>query len=102
MARLSYGGYGTSPEVLACGYFASCTDAQAAARLRAGGMPWPSAFRTRLRPAAAKGLTGTDRQAYALAHPLNRADGSDDIMPYRRVRKHATGLLIMTVLAVDR
>ena len=30
------------------------------------------------------------RQAYALAHPLNRADG--DISPYRSVRKHATGL----------
>jgi hypothetical protein len=40
------------------------------------------------------------RQAYALAHPLNRADG--DIAPYRSVRKHATGLLIMTILAVDR
>jgi hypothetical protein len=40
------------------------------------------------------------RQAYALAHPLNRAGG--DIAPYRSVRKHATGLLIMTILAVDR
>ena len=42
----------------------------------------------------------SDRQAYALAHPMNRADG--DIMPYRAVRKHATGMLIMTILAVDR
>lgn len=42
----------------------------------------------------------TDRQAHALAHPLNRAVG--DIAPYRAVRKHATGLLIMTILAVDR
>jgi hypothetical protein len=42
----------------------------------------------------------TSRQGYALAHPLNRADG--DIAPYRAVRTHATGLLIMTILAVDR
>lgn len=40
------------------------------------------------------------RQAYALANPLNRADG--DIAPYRAVRTHATGMLIMTILAVDR
>ncbi len=40
------------------------------------------------------------RQALAIATPLNRADG--DITPYRAVRKHATGLLIMTILAVDR
>ena len=40
------------------------------------------------------------RQAYALTNPLNRADA--DITPYRSVRKHATGLLIMTILAVDR
>lgn len=40
------------------------------------------------------------RQAYALAHPLNRADG--DTVQYRSVRQHATGLLIMTILAVDR
>lgn len=42
----------------------------------------------------------SSRQAYALAHPLNRADG--DIAPYKSIRRHATGLLIMTVLAVDR
>lgn len=41
-----------------------------------------------------------DRCSFALAHPLNRADG--DISPYRSVRKHATGLLVMTILAVDR
>jgi hypothetical protein len=41
-----------------------------------------------------------ERQAYALAHPLNRTDG--DIAPYRSVRKHGTGMLIMTILAVDR
>jgi hypothetical protein len=40
------------------------------------------------------------RQAFALAHPLNRAIG--DLRPYQRVREHPNGLLIMTVLAVDR
>lgn len=40
------------------------------------------------------------RQEFALANPLNRADG--DVAPYRTARVHATGLLIMTVLAVDR
>ena len=43
----------------------------------------------------------TPRQALALANPLNRAVDVD-ITPYRAVRKHATGLLVMTVLAVDR
>jgi hypothetical protein len=41
------------------------------------------------------------RQALALARPLERACG-EDIAPYRAVRKHATGLLIMTILAIDR
>lgn len=41
-----------------------------------------------------------ERQAYALANPLNRT--GVDIAPYRHVRKHGTGLLIMTILAVDR
>lgn len=40
------------------------------------------------------------RQTYALTHPLNR--GSDDIAPYRQQRRHATGLLLVTILAVDR
>lgn len=40
------------------------------------------------------------RQVYALTHPLNDPDG--DLGPYRTVRRHATGLLIMSVLAVDR
>lgn len=40
------------------------------------------------------------RARYAITHPMNRADG--DITPYRATRIHATGLLIMTVLAVDR
>ena len=41
------------------------------------------------------------RQSYALAHPLNRVRDAD-IAPYRAVRTHATGMLIMTILAVDR
>ena len=45
-------------------------------------------------------MTAASRQALALANPLNTASG--DIAPYRAVRVHATGLLIMTVLAVDR
>lgn len=44
-----------------------------------------------------------DRQAYALAHPLARADGGAHALdPYRHTRKHATGLLMTTILAVDR
>ena len=43
----------------------------------------------------------TGRQQYALAHPLNQASGAD-VAPYRAVRTHATGMLIMTILAVDR
>ena len=42
-----------------------------------------------------------ERRAYALAHPLNQASGAD-VTPYRAVRTHATGMLIMTILAVDR
>ena len=45
-------------------------------------------------------MDATARQRFALAHPLNSV--ADDISPYRQVRKHATGLLIMTILAVDR
>jgi hypothetical protein len=41
------------------------------------------------------------RQAYALAHPLNDPN-SDDIAPYRQQRSHRTGLLLVTILAVDR
>jgi hypothetical protein len=45
----------------------------------------------------------TPRQAFALANPLNSARiAGSDITPYRAERQHATGLLIMTVLAVDR
>ena len=43
------------------------------------------------------------RQEYALAHPLARADGDPtDLDALRHVRKHATGLLMLTILAVDR
>jgi hypothetical protein len=41
-----------------------------------------------------------DRQAYALAHPLNKA--SQPTGPYTAVRAHARGFLLMSVLAVDR
>lgn len=41
-----------------------------------------------------------ERQKLAISCPLNSVD--DDISPYRQVRRHATGLLIMTILAVDR
>lgn len=48
-------------------------------------------------------MKARDRQAYALAHPLGRADGHpSELDPLRHVRKHATGLLMMTILAVDR
>jgi len=44
-----------------------------------------------------------DRQRFALEHPLGRADGGlQEIVQYRHTRKHATGLLMMTILAVDR
>lgn len=42
------------------------------------------------------------RQAYALANPLGRADVGEQILEYRATRKHATGLLLMSILAVDR
>lgn len=40
------------------------------------------------------------RQAHALAHPLNEADA--DILPYRTIRTHARGFLLVVILAVDR
>lgn len=47
-------------------------------------------------------MTMTDRQAYALLHPLAYADIDPRALdPYKRVRPHPRGLL-MTVLAVDR
>lgn len=43
------------------------------------------------------------RQSYALANPLTRADGNPATMrPLTRDKRHATGLLIRTILAVDR
>lgn len=42
----------------------------------------------------------TPRQVLAITRPLNEAMG--DTSPYRHVRKHATGLLTLTILAVDR
>lgn len=43
------------------------------------------------------------RQEYALAHPLGRADGDPhELLALRKDRKHATGLLMRTILAVDR
>lgn len=44
----------------------------------------------------------TDRQAFALAHPLgDRGLGMAELRLYRRVREHPRGLLT-TILAVDR
>lgn len=44
------------------------------------------------------------RQAYALAHPIGRADGDphEVVKTLGHTRKHATGLLMSTILAVDR
>ena len=43
------------------------------------------------------------RQAYALAHPLGRADADPaEMAPLTHQRRHATGLLMQTILAVDR
>jgi hypothetical protein len=43
----------------------------------------------------------TPRQLFAMSHPLSRAAGLDT-RPYQYARKHPAGLLIMTILAVDR
>jgi hypothetical protein len=48
-------------------------------------------------------VNAKQRQAYALANPLGRADsppGSLRALPH--ARKHATGLLMKSILAVDR
>lgn len=42
----------------------------------------------------------TPRQILAITRPLVQAN--EDTAPYRATRRHATGLLIMTILAVDR
>lgn len=45
----------------------------------------------------------TPRQVYALTHPLNEANpGEWGIGRYTKTRRHATGLLLLTILAVDR
>jgi len=44
-----------------------------------------------------------DRQAYALANPLVRADlGLAAIERYRHIRQRGDGLLVVVILAVDR
>lgn len=44
-----------------------------------------------------------ERQAYALAHPLARADGShDQLRPLLGSRVHKTGIWLKSILAVDR
>jgi hypothetical protein len=48
-------------------------------------------------------MTATARQQLALSHPLNEAlILAGALGPYTATREHATGLLIMTILAVDR
>lgn len=45
----------------------------------------------------------TERQAYALAHPITSArPGDTDIAPYRRRVAQPDGNLLITVLAIDR
>lgn len=45
----------------------------------------------------------TYRQRYALAHPLNRADIDPmSLAPLKFDRQHKTGLLLRSLLAVDR
>jgi hypothetical protein len=41
------------------------------------------------------------RQAYALTHPLHTTDPTA-ILPLRGERRHPAGMLIRTILAVDR
>lgn len=44
-----------------------------------------------------------DRQAYAYARPLSRADlGPDAIARYRHIRQRGDGTLLIVVLAIDR
>ena len=42
------------------------------------------------------------RQAYAYAHPLGRADDIAAMSRLRADRRHGSGLLLRTILAVDR
>lgn len=44
-----------------------------------------------------------ERQAYALAHPLDRADNDPRALaPYMQDRRHKVGVTVRTILAVDR
>lgn len=48
-------------------------------------------------------MNPAERQQLALTHPLGRADGDPrELARLRTTRKHATGLLLMSILAVDR
>jgi hypothetical protein len=40
------------------------------------------------------------RQRHALTHPMNEASG--DLAPFRTVRRHARGFLLVAILAVER
>ena len=45
----------------------------------------------------------TPRQAYALTHPIARADGSPEQMrPLMSSRHHPAGAVLKSILAVDR
>lgn len=52
-------------------------------------------------PTETEDLRMTPRQTLALAAPISDPD-TTDITQYRAARTHATGLLLMTILAVDR
>lgn len=43
------------------------------------------------------------RQAYALHHPIGRADGDvEQMRPLLASRRHRTGVVLKSILAVDR
>lgn len=43
------------------------------------------------------------RQMHAITHPIGRADGDPrDLRALTADRRHATGVLLRTILAVDR
>lgn len=44
----------------------------------------------------------TRRQAYALTHPLHDARNPAILLPLRAQRRHPAGMLIRSILAVDR
>jgi len=71
-------------------------------------MSEPTRARPRRRPrccgAGRRAVMGRDaRQELAITNPLYRADNDPRALaPFTRDRKHATGLLVRTILAVDR